>query len=102
MLAFVVAFIVCFDLYKRRKRSSNATLEDVLDQFKQWNSCITAKQDIIEFYGMLNDFYKNVWNTEFRLQLTKEEFDQLPLETLKELNNQALDTIIENIKNNKK
>ena len=97
IVALSIALFIFYIVYKKRAEQEQP-LTELLQMYIAWNNSITTKQGMVDFYTMLGDMYKNVWNTDFKMQITKEEFDQLPIETLKQLNEQALNDLIDQLK----
>lgn len=95
-LLVTVVILLCIMLYafvtKKPVKPDNDIIE-LVQHYKQWNAMITTKQGMLDFYKLMDEMCREVWSTEFKLQITKEEFNQLPLDTLKQLNDQALDTL---------
>lgn len=61
--------------------------------FKQWNAAITTKQGFIDMYNQLNEYCLNVYNCPLTVNMTKEEFDRLSIESIRKLNDEALDQL---------
>lgn len=102
VLAVATTGIMVYSFFVYNKADKSSDLVELLKYYKQWNDQIQTKQGVLDFYALMNETCREVWNTEFKLQITKEEFEQLPIETLKQLNLQALETLIDNMKNAQK
>ena len=99
VVALLVIVGICLFRYKiAAKKDVQDELIVVLTYFKTWNEHITTKQGMLDFYNSLNELFKTVWMVDFKVQLTKQEFEQMSIEAIKQLNEQALDDVINQLK----
>ena len=85
---FAIA-IVCHLITRNKKKPADQT-KQLVEYFKQQNDSITTKQGFIDFYVQLNEFTANVIGSKLRLNMTKQEFEQLSIESIRKLNDDAL------------
>lgn len=76
-------------------RSINAS--DVIEQFELWNERIETKQAALDFYHELNQVCNHLFHNPLKLMITREEFNNLTLESIKQLNRDALATLREQV-----
>ena len=100
--SFGLLCVVALIGYLINKKSKQNRYQDdikLIDYFRQWNNDLTTKKAAEDFYNLLIDICKNGFGIELKLNITKQEFDQLSLESIKTLNSQALDDLVDEIHN---
>lgn len=98
ILAIVIWYIAMVAGYvwfvDRRDKMSEGDAQvlvgDVIEQFEQWNEKLETKQAALGFYNQLNDVCNHLFHNPLKLMITKEEFDNLTLNAIKQLNREAL------------
>lgn len=92
--------IALFGYLINKKSKQNHNQDDIklIEYFKQWNNDLTTKKAAEDFYNLLIDVCKNGFGVELKLNITKQEFEQLSLESIKTLNSQALDDLVDEIR----
>ena len=103
IIAIVATPLLVYAIIHYNQVQSNCTIvhemiKDVLVDFKQWNQSITTKKGCIDFYATLDRFLSETYGTNLRLQITEQEFDKMTVTAIKQLNDQALDEIIDQLK----
>ena len=68
-------------------------VSDVIEQFELWNDKIETKQAALDFYHELNQVCNHLFHNPLKLMITHEEFNNLTLESIKQLNRDALATL---------
>ena len=100
IMAVIGLIIVAFFTIKRissAKTKSN-DIEELLQFYLEWNQSIQTKQAALDFYYSMSETCRQIWNVEFKVQMTRQEFDSMSLDNIKLLNKQALNDIIDQIK----
>ena len=97
----VCTFVFCTVLVI--KVIKHKTLEDselipLFEEFIKWNSVIQTKEAMKGFYYTLKETLQVCGIQSFNMNLTKEEFEKLSLEKMRELNETALKEIIFELK----
>lgn len=95
---FCIIALIGYLINKKSKRTHNQDDIKLIEYFKQWNSNLTTKKAAEDFYNLLIDVCKNGFGAELKLNITKQEFEQLSLESIKTLNSQALDDLVDEIR----
>ena len=98
----VCAFLFCIVLIINRV-IKHKTLEDselipLFEEFIKWNRLIQSKEAMKGFYCTLMETLKGCGVQSFNMNLTKEEFEKLSLEKMRELNETALKEMIFELK----
>ena len=86
----VVLVIVYFIESKRVKGCAKESIKDLMDEYLIWNETITSREAMSAFYNSLNETMMTLYGHPLRMNLTKDEFEHLSLNTLRELNKMAL------------
>ena len=71
----------------------SVNVSDVIEQFEVWNDKIETKQAALDFYHELNQVCNHLFHNPLKLMITHEEFNNLTLESIKQLNRDALATL---------
>ena len=90
--------LIGYLINKKSKRTHNQDDIKLIEYFKQWNNDLTTKKAAEDFYNLLIDVCKNGFGVDLKLNITKQEFGQLSLESIKTLNSQALDDLVDEIR----
>lgn len=108
MLLFVIvfAFIIGVILYrefvnhsqplkKEDKKTTSLTNEinDVLDQFEYWLQIANTKEALNDLLININDFTVNVFGNQIHSNITKDEFNRMSIDQVKEFISQLLTQI---------
>ena len=83
------------NVYQKGRNSIGRTVDvsDVIEQFELWNDKIETKQAALDFYHELNQVCNYLFHNPLKLMITHEEFNNLTLESIKQLNRDALATL---------
>ena len=84
-------------IFRSKKANKDDDIIAVLQQFKIWNEKIKTKQGMLGLYVQLDELFQKVWSVNFKAHITKQEFEQMSIESIKQLNEQALDEMIEQL-----
>ena len=90
--------IIGYIVNRKAKKDHNEKDKELIAYFKQWNNQLQTKKAAEDFYNLLASVCKNGFGLSFKLNITKQEFEQLSLESIKTLNNQALDDLLDEIR----
>lgn len=93
----VIALVFILALAIKLAPKKHNDVEELLYQYLRWNEAIQTKQAVLDFYSSLSETYKSVWGEEFKLNITKQEFGDMSLDSIKQLNRQALEDLIQQL-----
>ena len=97
----VCTFVFCTVLVikvTKHKTIEDSELISLFEEFIKWNSVIQTKEAMKGFYYTLKETLQACGVQSFNMNLTKEEFEKLSLEKMRELNETALNEIILELK----
>ena len=97
----VCTFVLCTVLVIKvikHKTIEDSELIPIFEEFIKWNRLIQSKDAMKGFYCTLMETLKGCGIESFNMNLTKEEFEKLSLEKMRELNETALNEIILELK----
>lgn len=94
VLMFVLVLLFCL----WRKKRKHDDLISMLEEFIKWNRLIQTKDAMKGFYYTLKETLQACGIQSFNMNLTKEEFEKLSLEKMRELNETALNEMIFELK----
>ena len=94
---FVFCTILVIKVIKH-KTIEDSELISLFEEFIKWNSLIQTKEAMKGFYYTLKETLQACGIKSFNMNLTKEEFEKLSLEKMRELNETALNEIILELK----
>ena len=97
-LMVIVALVGWLINRRNAKEHVNDGVE-LIKQFIQWNETLTTKKALLDFYGVLSNTCSNAFGCQLKLNITQQEFDQLSIDSIKMLNNQALEDLMDEICN---
>ena len=96
LIAIAILTVLALELKRHSQESKDKRAEHrknviaLLEEYEEWNEIITTKDNMKAYYGKLNETCLNVFGKPLSINLTKEEFDELSLSSIRELNRQAL------------
>ena len=82
----------------KHKTIEDSELIPIFEEFIKWNRLVQSKDAMKGFYYTLMETLKGCGIESFNMNLTKEEFEKLSLEKMRELNETALNEIILELK----
>ena len=82
----------------KHKTIEDSELISLFEEFIKWNSLIQTKEAMKGFYYTLKETLQACGIKSFNMNLTKEEFEKLSLEKMRELNETALKEMIFELK----
>ena len=97
----VCTFLICTILVikvLKHKTIEDSELISLFEEFIKWNRLVQSKDAMKGFYCTLMETLKGCGIESFNMNLTKEEFDKLSLEKMRELNETALKEMIFELK----
>ena len=97
----VCTFVLCTVLVIKvikHKTIEDSELIPIFEEFIKWNRLIQSKDAMKGFYCTLMETLKGCGIESFNMNLTKEEFEKLSLEKMRELNETALKEMIFELK----
>ena len=94
---FVFCTILVIKVIKH-KTIEDSELISLFEEFIKWNGLIQTKDAMKGFYYTLKETLQACGIQSFNMNLTKEEFEKLSLEKMRELNETALKEIIFELK----
>ena len=97
----VCTFVFCTVLVIKvikHKTIEDSELIPIFEEFIKWNRLVQSKDAMKGFYCTLMETLKGCGIESFNMNLTKEEFEKLSLEKMRELNETALNEIILELK----
>ena len=97
----VCTFVFCTILVikvLKHKTIGDSELISLFEEFIKWNRLIQTKDAMKGFYYTLKETLQACGIQSFNMNLTKEEFDKLSLEKMRELNETALKEMIFELK----
>ena len=97
----VCTFVFCIVLIikvLKHKTIEDSELIPLFEEFIKWNSVIQTKEAMKGFYYTLKETLQACGVQSFNMNLTKEEFEKLSLEKMRELNETALKEMIFELK----
>ena len=94
---FVFCTILVIKVIKH-KTIEDSELISLFEEFIKWNRLIQTKEAMKGFYYTLKETLQACGVQSFNMNLTKEEFEKLSLEKMRELNETALNEIILELK----
>nr|DAQ56306.1 MAG TPA: hypothetical protein [Caudoviricetes sp.] len=98
--AVVAGYVWYIDRVEQKRTNPNSQQVDVVDvieQFELWNDRIETKQAALDFYHELNQVCNHLFHNPLKLMITHEEFNNLTLESIKQLNRDALSALREQV-----
>lgn len=93
VLTITVLAILAIVYYFERKRvkgCAKESVKDLMDEYLTWNESITSREAMGAFYHSLNETLMTLYGHPLKMNITKDEFEHLSLNTLRELNRIAL------------
>ena len=105
-LLVLICCIVCIFLFCtvfvikviKHKTIEDSELISLVEEFIKWNRLIQTKEAMKGFYYTLKETLQACGIQSFNMNLTKEEFEKLSLEKMRELNETALKEMIFELK----
>lgn len=105
-LLVLICCIVCIFLFCtvlvikviKHKTIEDSELISLFEEFIKWNRLIQTKEAMKGFYYTLKETLQVCGVQSFNMNLTKEEFEKLSLEKMRELNETALKEMIFELK----
>lgn len=94
---FVFCTILVIKVIKH-KTIEDSELISLVEEFIKWNRLIQTKEAMKGFYYTLKETLQACGIQSFNMNLTKEEFEKLSLEKMRELNETALKEMIFELK----
>ena len=97
----VCTFVFCTVLVIKvikHKTLEDSELISLFEEFIKWNRLIQTKEAMKGFYYTLKETLQACGIQSFNMNLTKEEFEKLSLEKMRELNETALKEMIFELK----
>lgn len=100
VLLFCTISLVVFSVnqYFKRVKKSETNIDTLITYLKNWNNSISTRQGAFDFYVGLNRIAKEIFKGTFSVLITREEFDRLSLDVIKQLNNQAIELLESDLK----
>lgn len=93
LFATIVAVIFSWSVYTQRIRKSKTSINNLIDYLNKWNESITTREGAFDFYLGLNQITNEIFHTNLKVLITKDEFDRLNIETIKKLNKEAIQSL---------
>lgn len=85
---FVILIIFCYFLQRKKVKKSNS-VEDLKTILHNMNNDIKTKNDAIEFYLTICEMSDGI----LKLNITKDEFNKLSIDAIKQLNFEAINNL---------
>ena len=95
---FVFCIVLIINRVIKHKTLEDSELIPLFEEFIKWNSVIQTKEAMKGFYYTLKETLQACGVQSFNMNLTKEEFEKLSLEKMRELNETALKEMIFELK----
>ena len=96
--AFLFCIVLVINSFIKHKTIENSELISLFEEFVKWNRLIQTKEAMKGFYYTLKETLQACGIQSFNMNLTKEEFEKLSLEKMRELNETALKEMIFELK----